>query len=119
MDAPLGLVIDDEPDLREIWREVLEQRAFQVAEADNGRAALAQLEHHRVRFVICDINMPVMNGIEFLKVARPKYPELPIFMVTGGSPYSEAEVLKFGATGIFGKSQDEFQKLVATIEEMV
>src|SRR6185295_12866906 len=63
------LVIDDEEDVREALRDLLEQHGYRVTAAANGRAALEILRHEgRPDFVLLDLIMPVMNGWEFLDV---------------------------------------------------
>jgi len=62
--------------------------------------------------------MPKVDGVEFLKKARAKYPNLPIFVMTGFSPYSEEEILSFGANGYFEKTTafaDALAKKSATL----
>ena len=62
----------------------LKSAGFDVIEADNGAAALALLDGRKIAMVICDVNMPVMNGIEFVKAAKqqPLYKYVPILMLT-------------------------------------
>jgi CheY-like chemotaxis protein len=64
------LVVDDDPDVREIYRSSLEP-TFEVIEAEHGRAALDRLhEPRRVDLAIVDVHMPVMNGVELIRAIR-------------------------------------------------
>jgi CheY-like chemotaxis protein len=62
------LVVDDEEDVREALRDLLEQFGYKVLAAPNGREALEILHgENRPGFVLLDLIMPVMNGWEFLE----------------------------------------------------
>lgn len=77
------LVVDDDPDIRECYRLVLEPR-FQVIEAEHGRAALDALAERSVALAIVDVHMPVMNGVELIRRLRddPKLASLPVIVQT-------------------------------------
>src|SRR5438874_2364903 len=64
------LVVDDERDVRLSIRLLLEFYGYRVLEAPNGAEALELLAHNPVSFVITDLSMPRMNGIEFLREVR-------------------------------------------------
>jgi two-component system, chemotaxis family, chemotaxis protein CheY len=80
----LILVIDDSASLREIVGIALRGAGYDVIEAVDGKDALAKLDGRRIHLMICDVNMPVMDGISFvLKVKLlPKYKFVPIIMLT-------------------------------------
>ena len=63
---------------------VLMSEGFNVIEADNGKAALELLDGREVNLAICDVNMPVMGGIDFVKAVKQlaAYKFLPILMLT-------------------------------------
>ena len=66
---------------------------YDVIEASDGKAALALLDGRQVNMAVCDINMPVMNGIEFVKAAKqlPTYKFMPILMLTTESQDAKKE----------------------------
>ncbi|HKY36751.1 MAG TPA: response regulator [Polyangiaceae bacterium] len=67
------LVVDDDPDVRATFREMLEDMGQTVLEAPNGRAALDFLVADRdvdVSLILLDLQMPVMNGWDFLDLLR-------------------------------------------------
>lgn len=65
------LVVDDEEDVREALRDLLEQFGYKVMAAQNGREALKILHsNERPGFVLLDLIMPVMNGWEFLEAVE-------------------------------------------------
>ncbi len=79
------LVVDDFATMRKVIRNLLKQGGFEnVAEAEDGVAALKVLKSQPVDFVISDWNMPNMSGLELLKAVRAdeELKELPFLMVT-------------------------------------
>ena len=79
------LVVDDEPDIRQLLGIVLEKEGYQVIEACNGQEALAVAgEHEDISLVIMDIMMPVMNGVNAAERIRSISP-VPILFLTAKS----------------------------------
>lgn len=81
------LVIDDEPDLRELVRVNLDQAGFRVETAGSGREALASLRRAPPDLVILDLMLPDVSGTELCRKLRsdPSLGELPIIMLTAKS----------------------------------
>jgi signal transduction histidine kinase len=86
------LLVDDEPSLRELLREILEDAGYSVATAANGQQALGALETVAPDLVISDINMPGMDGYTLYHQvrARPRWVAMPFVFLSGRS--GEAEV---------------------------
>ena len=83
--APRFLVVDDFSTMRRIVRGLLKEIGFDdVDEADDGVAALAKLKSQPYDFVICDIGMPIMSGIDLLRMVRTDAAlrHIPMLMVT-------------------------------------
>jgi two-component system response regulator RegX3 len=92
------LIVDDEPDLSDsiAWR--LEQSGFEVAVADEGRAALAAIERHQPDLVLLDLVLPGMSGIDVLREIRRTSEEVPVILVSGRSEEADRVVaLEIGA----------------------
>lgn len=70
LDRPQVLVVDDDLDIREIVSEVLTDAGYKVIVASNGEIALRLLETERPALILLDLNMPVMDGIEFRRRQR-------------------------------------------------
>ena len=87
------LIIDDSASLRQVVKMALTGAGYNVIEAGDGQAALALLDGRQVNMAVCDINMPVMNGIEFVKAAKKlsAYKFLPILMLTTESQDAKKE----------------------------
>ncbi|MGB5248088.1 MAG: PAS domain S-box protein [Gammaproteobacteria bacterium] len=78
------LVVDDEPDVRELTRRTLEAEGLGVREAGNGQEALEEVARKRPGLIILDLMMPVMDGFEFVLRLRqnPDTADLPVVVVT-------------------------------------
>jgi two-component system, chemotaxis family, chemotaxis protein CheY len=80
-----ALVVDDSRTIRSILGKKLSQLGFKVSEAENGKAAIETLRTTPlISLVLVDWNMPVMNGLEFVKAARAEraWDNVTIVMVT-------------------------------------
>ena len=78
------LVVDDDPDVRDVAVNYLESRGYRVLAAGNGPVALGVLARgERVDLLVVDMAMPGMNGVEVIRRARERQPELRAMLVTG------------------------------------
>jgi two-component system, chemotaxis family, chemotaxis protein CheY len=104
-----ALIVDDSSVMRKIVERSLRQAGIdltQVLEAGNGAEALVVLKESRVDLILCDINMPVMDGLEFIQqlpaVANAK--GVPVVMITTeGSESQVVHALSCGACGYIRK----------------
>lgn len=80
-EAPRVLVVDDEPDFRDLVRRTLSY--FAVSEAQDGEQALSCLDEDLAHVVVTDIRMPGMDGIELATRLKERYPDLPVVGVSG------------------------------------
>jgi len=87
------LVIDDSASLREVVSIALQCAGYEVVQAADGKQALDKLDGSRIHLAICDVNMPVMDGISFVKEAkkRAEYRFMPIIMLTTESRESRKQ----------------------------
>jgi two-component system chemotaxis response regulator CheY len=78
------LIVDDSSSVRTIARTALREQGYEVVEAGNGREALDKLSAERVHLVVSDVNMPIMDGITFLKELKshPTSKFVPVIMLT-------------------------------------
>jgi len=96
------LLVEDEPNMARSLARILTRRGYTVAVANNGQEALTQLAADRFQAVITDLNMPVMDGLSFIKAvrARDEYKFVPILMLTTESQADmKAQGKAAGATG--------------------
>jgi CheY-like chemotaxis protein len=119
--APVVLVVDDSHTLRHILSLTLEGAGYRVLQAQDGVEALEQLQHHRdIQLVVCDVEMPNMNGFDFLSHCRrdPQFVELPIVMLSTYSGEEHRQLSStLGANAYFSKPYDqkEFLKKLQTL----
>jgi CheY-like chemotaxis protein len=81
------LVIDDNDDYRTSFREVLELENYDTLEAENGLIGLHMIKQHVPDIILCDVEMPVMNGMDVLRTikADPLLAKIPFVIITGQS----------------------------------
>ncbi len=117
MSAPYILVVDDEPDIRHLVQEILEDEGFQVAVAENGIAARQSLRERRPDLVLLDIWMPDLDGISLLKEwAEDRGLPCPVIMMSGhGTVETAVEATRLGAYDFLEKPLS-LAKLLLTIE---
>ncbi|MDE2349828.1 MAG: response regulator [Gammaproteobacteria bacterium] len=88
---PEVMIVDDETDVRDAIRRVLERAGYAVRSADNGAQALDALESRGADLVITDIIMPVMDGVEAIQAIRARHPRTRIVAISGGGNFGVAE----------------------------
>lgn len=104
------LVVDDSRVVRKIARRILEAHGFTVTEAGNGQQALDACHAQMPDCVLLDWNMPVMNGLDFLKQLRARYgPDKPpvVFCTTETDMSSIEQAIGNGAQEYIMKPFDE------------
>jgi len=79
------LIVDDDPMYRLALATMLasdDDIELSVAEAEDGRPALAAIEQDRPDVLLLDLNMPLLNGIEVTKIVKDRWPEVRVVLVT-------------------------------------
>jgi DNA-binding NtrC family response regulator len=118
---PLVLVIDDETGSRESMAIAIEKAGLAVRTFDDARKALEFLEENEGgRLAVCDLRMPGMDGVAFLKEVRERKYDLGVILVTGyGSIESAVEAMRIGADDYLTKPVDlyELRKRVMNLIE--
>ena len=110
----LILVVDDEPDLEQLFRQHfrrdLRSGRFLMEFAQSALAALERIADARdvsLILILSDINMPGMSGLELLPRARSIRPDVPVIMITAyGDPQTKQEALRGGAEALLTKPID-------------
>ncbi len=96
------LIVEDEANQRELYRLYLEDAGFAVLEASDGEQALRVLSNTKADLVLLDIQMPTMNGIEFLeRLSETQESLIPVLVVSGRS--TPEEVRGLGTAGYLSK----------------
>jgi DNA-binding response OmpR family regulator len=100
------LVVDDDPNIRDVLATALRDEGYRVDTASDGAEALQLARKHEPGAVILDVMMPVMDGWEFLEQwrSRPADHRAPVLVVSAGRDWTTA--LDLGATGYLSKPFD-------------
>ena len=104
---PTVLVIDDSITTRQTISQTLQKAGYNVVQAQDGWQGLAQLQQYpQIKAIICDVEMPEMNGFEFLSRCRKQYSmqEMPVLMLTSRSSQPYRQLAKqLGSNGYLTK----------------
>lgn len=115
---PRILIAEDNPDLREVLVDALNDAGYEVGEASNGVEALAQAEAWLPDAILLDLMMPDMDGAEFLRARRerPFLARVPVMVLTA-HPFHHRMLDGLGATVVVRKpyNLDELLDAVATM----
>ena len=118
------LVIDDDPEFRELTKTGLEREneAFEVIMESNPREVDSLLDQHAVDCLVTDYEMPHINGIELVKRVHDQYPALPVILYTGkGSEDIASRAISAGVTDYVKKAGtiNEYELLANRISNAV
>lgn len=116
------MLVDDEPALLEIGKVYLEREAdIEVVTCESPQEALEEIDRSRFDVIVCDYQMPYLNGIEFLEIVRRKNGRIPFILFTGkGREEVVIDALNKGADFYVKKGGDlksQFAELVHTIRQ--
>lgn len=115
------LTVDDSPSVRKLVKFTLKAKGFQVSSASDGEEALDLIKQEDFDAIILDINMPRMNGLEFLKHIKEndQYASIPVIMLTTeGQDDDKDKAVSLGATAYMVKPFKPTQ-LLTLIEKIV
>ena len=118
----LLLVVDDSLTLRQTLSKALSKFGYQVVQAENGQDALDKLkEHQNIDLVVCDVEMPHLNGFEFLNTVNQdrSFQKTPVVMLTSRSADKYRKIAQeLGASAYLTKPFIE-QELLSTIDSLL
>jgi signal transduction histidine kinase len=112
------LVVDDDAQVRTTMVESLRAHGYLVAEASDGADALAQMEYSCPKLLLIDFAMPGRNGAEVARLARDRYPQLKVLMVSGHADHSAISTA-IGTVRLLRKpfdTQDLLHAVAATLD---
>lgn len=112
------LVVDDEDNARVALSKILTHDGYDVASASNGLEALNYLRSNEVELIITDLNMPEMNGLNFLRMLNRDHPASNVIMVTAyGEVESYLEAMTLGVFEYINKPvrYDDLKKVINKI----
>ncbi len=92
------LIIEDEPEVRESYVDMFEFLGFKIDTAENGMEGLGKLKKQPYQIVFTDLNMPVMDGLQTLRLIKKNYPDTEVIVITGFATIENAiKAMKQGA----------------------
>ena len=98
------LILDDEPDMAENVRRIVEAAGYDALVETDGLRALDAVEQERPALVLTDLRMPDIDGLAFLERVKSRHPEIAVIVFTGyASADCEVEAMKKGASDYFSK----------------
>ena len=101
---PLALIVDDEPDIRELLEMTLKRMAVNTLSAENITEAKALLSAHTINLCLSDMRLPDGNGIDLVRHIQQNYPSIPVAMITAhGNMDLAIKALKAGAYDFVSK----------------
>jgi CheY-like chemotaxis protein len=111
------LCIDDDPQVLEINRAILESKGYKVLTAQDGAAGIALTRQHSIDAVVLDFHMPVMDGYQVAEMLTKEQPDLPV-VIWSGCPDEIPESLKWYADALLHKG-DGPNSLLSAVEKIV
>ena len=114
------LVVEDEPDMRELIRHALEKHEWKVVEASNGVEGLAHVDRAVPRVVLLDLNMPIMDGFVFLQElrTRPECRDVPVVVLTARDLTADDRRRLRGANQVLHKGDTRMSDLVDKLQNL-
>jgi CheY-like chemotaxis protein len=112
------LIVEDEDSYRLVLKKILEDNGFIIMEAMNGAAGLEIMRTSRVDLAIVDLEMPIMDGMEFTKWVKEIDPKFPVIIVTAHERnFSPLDIISTNVEAFIHKPF-EISELIQTIESI-
>ncbi|MBR6521126.1 MAG: response regulator transcription factor [Oscillospiraceae bacterium] len=106
------LIVEDDNELCQLFRKVLEKNGYEAISACDGLDALNKLETEYVDLIISDVMMPNMDGYEFVRELREAKIEIPILMITAKDSFQDMQAG-------FGVGSDDYMVKPVNVNEMI
>lgn len=119
------LFVDDDAAFLQLTGELMQQSSgggWQVIMADNPAKALGALKEHNFDMIVVDERMPVMSGLQFVRLARGRFPNVPIVVLTGhADQHTKDDLAREGVAVMLEKptSSEGFHTLFLTLNELL
>lgn len=115
------LIVDDSTVMRMTLSTILKESAYGVVEAENGQVALERAKATPVDLIICDVNMPVMDGLTFARMIKEEasYRFVPIIMLTTVTGQSEMEAGKAAGVKAWMVKPFDKAKLLGAVSKLL
>ena len=114
------MLVDDDPVFRRFISVLLEKEGYRVVEAEHGLEGLQKLRLQVPDLILCDLSMPVLNGIEFAEEVCWEYPSIPMIVVSATEDMSDvARALRFGIKDFLTKPISVPKHLTSAISNIL
>jgi DNA-binding response OmpR family regulator len=100
------LVVDDEANIRHLYKAELEDEGYDVDVAKDGKETLEYLKENDVDLITLDIRMPEMDGLDLMRQIRESYRDIPIIILTAYGEYKHIDFSTWCADYYLTKSVD-------------
>lgn len=114
------LIVEDDPELSEVYHTLLVQAGYPVTIAHNGKDALKQADENHPALILLDLRMPVMDGVEFLQKYRPKdkHPDVKVVVFSNYDMQDEIDdAYRLGAARYVLKAWASPKELLQIVED--
>ena len=116
-DPPLILTIDDEQVIRNSFTDILEDNGYEVIQAENGHIGIEKIREHKPDLILCDLQMPEINGLEVVRTVKAEFEKIPIIMVSGAGVLDDAiDAVRLGAWDYLVKPLFNLDILLQAVE---
>lgn len=111
------LIVDDDPEMRSLLAEELEEEGYQVSEAKNGLDVVSEIPFRSFDALVTDWKLPLRDGLVILKTVREIQPEIPVILITAfGDSKMKKKVERAGAVYLQKPfSMESFKDLVRSL----
>jgi CheY-like chemotaxis protein len=119
--APSVLLVEDEPDVRQSLREIIEEEGYRVADVADGRQALEYLRAHEPpTVVLLDLMMPVMDGWQVLRAMRADaaLARIPVIVISAAAQATLDEVVAQGGASSYIRKPIALDRLLAALKRI-
>jgi two-component system chemotaxis response regulator CheY len=115
------MIVDDSNVMRMTVSTVLKESGYDVVEAENGQVALEKAVQTTIDLIICDVNMPVMDGLTFARKIKeePDYRFVPVIMLTTVTDQSHIEAGKAAGVKAWMIKPFDKAKLLGAVSKLL
>lgn len=111
------LLVDDEPNIRLLYKELLNDEGYEVLEAETGKASFDILRHELVDLVVLDIKLRLESGLDVLQNLTKEFPSLPVILCSAYASFQD-DYISWLAEAYIVKSSDT-EELLKVIKKIL
>lgn len=111
------LIVEDEENIRLLYKEELQDLGYEIIQASNGKEAIKKYDLHQPDLIILDIQLPGMDGIETMNIIRGKSKDVPIILCTAYGEYKQ-DMKTWASEAYIIKSAD-LKELLSTVKKIL